>query len=595
MKLQQKFLLCSVLTLIASISGAAPLTLEEAIDGVVTRLYESKTPAELYALDEDTIDAFLTPAEREVFASGYHTFEVNVPVVVSLMRETGQAVIPFWLEGSGFERTELEVTNTAGWTYEVWQKNFDAGHVGLGINGFDRHRPHYFVSIAPQDPADDLIISEIFPGDFSQGWMHPGSFVYHDWTSLLLEEVPEELRGQPMLRTIRGRAREVNLVGGFRETPHPSSPAPAQVVLTWNDDPATTKAVQWRTDTSVEDGVVQYRVHGSEDAWSETTARATLIEDTFLANDRFCHRHEATLTNLSPATIYEYRVGSPSNGLWSTLGAFRTGPADADAPVSFITFGDTHQREEWAEMMHGALARHPEAAFVAIAGDQVNTGQWRDHWDIFFGLGEGVFDRVPVLPTIGNHDAIDGLGSGMYRSMFALPEDGPAPLAPREAYAIEYGNVLMLMLNSSAPAMDQAAWMEEVLANSDATWKVAVFHFPPYSVREPYPEIRSLWGYLFEKYGVDFVMSGHFHYYLRTYPMQHGRPQTEPDATGPRFVMSISFPDTRYPTGLPPQDYAEIQFSGVGLYQLFEIEGNRLVYQSRGADGTVYDELILEK
>jgi len=584
------FVLCASL-IPASVSA---MTVAEAMDAIVSRMYETLSLEELYALDDAAVHAFITPAEREAFATRYLHFEVSVPVVVSLMRESRQAVLPFWIEEAGFEKTNLEVTNTAGWTYEVWQKEFDAGPVELGINGFDRHREHYFVSIAPQDPDDAVEVSELFPDQFSIGHMHAGAFVYHDWTSLYLDEVPAELRGQQMLRTIRGRAREVNFIGGFRETPHPSTVEPMQVVLTWNADTQTTQAIQWRTSPEVTDGIVQYRVADSGDDWAAVEANHTLIEDTFLANDRYCHRHEVTLTGLEPGTAYEYRVGSPSHDAWSAVYAFSTAPAAADAPVSFITFGDTHQRESWGEMLHGTLARHPEVAFYAIAGDQVNTGQWRDHWDIFFGLADGVFSRRPILPSIGNHDAIDGLGAGMYRSMFALPENGPDTIPKQNAYAVEYGNVLYIALNSSDRAIDQAAWLEEVLANTDATWKVAMFHFPPYSIREPYPEIRSLWGYLFDKYHVDFVMTGHFHYYMRSHPIFRDTPQESP-ADGTIHVMSISFEDDRYPDGIPPQDYAAVQIAGKGLYQFFQVEGNRLVYQARDADGTVHDELVIEK
>ena len=573
---------------------ANAMTVAEAMDAVVSRMYETLSLEELYALDDAAVHAFITPEEREAFATRYHHFEVDVPVVVSLMRETGQSTLPFWLEESGFEKTDLEVTNTAGWTYEVWQKAFDAGTVALGINGFDRHRPHYFVSVAPQNQDDSVTITELFPDDFSIGHMHSGSFVYHDWTSLLLDVVPAELRGQQMLRTIRGRAREVNFIGGFRETPHPSTVAPQQVVLTWNGDTQSTQAIQWRTNTEVTDGVVQYRVAGSGDEWEQVVAGFTLIEDTFLANDRFCHRYEATLTGLTPGTEYEYRVGSPAHGEWSEEYSFSTASSDPESPITFITFGDTHQQEPWGAMLHTTLERHPEVAFYAIAGDQVNTGQWRDHWDTFFGLADGVFSRRPILTTIGNHDAIDGLGAGMYRSMFALPENGPEPLPKQNAYAIEYGNVLYISLDSSSRAIDQAAWLEEVLANTEATWKVAMFHFPPYSIREPYPEIRSLWGYLFDKYHVDFVMTGHFHYYMRSHPLFRDDPQESP-ADGTIHVMSISFGDDRYRADLPPQDYAAVQFAGLGLYQLFQVEGNRLVYQARDADGTVHDEVVIEK
>ena len=45
-----------------------------------------------------------------------------------------------------------------------------------------------------------------------------------------------------------------------KELAHYPSPLPDRVVLTWNDDPATTQAVNWRTDVSVKAGLAQLAV-----------------------------------------------------------------------------------------------------------------------------------------------------------------------------------------------------------------------------------------------------------------------------------------------------------------------------------------------
>ena len=41
---------------------------------------------------------------------------------------------------------------------------------------------------------------------------------------------------------------------------HAPSVLPDRVVLTWNNDPATTQSVTWRTDTSVINGYAQFGV-----------------------------------------------------------------------------------------------------------------------------------------------------------------------------------------------------------------------------------------------------------------------------------------------------------------------------------------------
>jgi len=581
-------LLSAVVVVDASAQG---LTVEQAMDDIVTRLYDTMSLDELDQLTEEQIHEFLTPEERDALATKYWHFDVNVPVVVSVMRETDQRRTPFWLPEAGFEKTDMTVTNTQNWTYEVWQKKFPAGPIGLGINGFGKHRPHYFVTVGPQDAGDELELSNVFPGEFPIVWAHEGAYVYNDWDGLLLKDVPEALEGDLLLTTIRGRAREAHLIGGFRRTPFPAKAAPHQVLLTWAADPQTTQTVQWRTSTETKDGAVQYWRVGEEANTKVVEADRTVIEDRFLANDRFCHRFTATIPGLEPDTAYGYRVGTRQKGLWSESKEFRTAPAEVK-PFTFVSFGDTHISEEWGDNLERTLERHPETAFYTIAGDLVKTGQYRDDWDQFFALGEGEFDRRPLAPALGNHDIIDGLGAGMWKAVFELPKNGPESVESERAYTIEYSNLLLLVLDSGLPAVEQAAWIEEQLSESDATWKIAVFHFPPYNHEHPYPEIKSLWGYLFNKHGLDIALNGHFHSYMRSHPICQGEPQTD-GGDGTIYLMSIAISGRQH--ALPPAPWAAVQFTGPALYQTFDVDGDTLTVRAWDSEGNVRDEFRLEK
>jgi hypothetical protein len=170
--------------------------------------------------------------------------------------------------------------------------------------------------------------------------------------------------------------------------------------------------------------------------------------------------------------------------------------------------------------------------------------------------------------------------------------NGPEYLESERAYSFEYGNALFLIPDSGLPVMDQAEWIEEKLANTKATWKFAMFHFPPYSHGEPYPEISSLWGYLFDKYHLDFAFEGHVHYYMRSHPIRRGQPVASP-AEGTIHVISIAIPGREH--DLPPADYAAVQLSGVQLYQTVEIDGKHLVCRAHDRDGKVRDEVVIEK
>src|SRR5690606_17796062 len=107
------------------------------------------------------------------------------------------------------------------------------------------------------------------------------------------------------------------------------------------DKTSTSMTVQWRTSTSVEDGVVLYRVRGSDAAFTVAEAAVRTMDDRMLANDRACHWYRAVITGLTPDTVYEYQVGSPSRGAYSALAEFATAP-ESPAPFAFFHLSDVH-------------------------------------------------------------------------------------------------------------------------------------------------------------------------------------------------------------------------------------------------------------
>ncbi|RCR67752.1 purple acid phosphatase family protein [Larkinella punicea] len=571
-------------------SNPSTASVKDVMDGAVTRLYKTLKPEQLDTISQAYVLQFLTEAEKTALATRYLTFDVDVPVTVSLMRHQEQKVLPFWLEDSGFQKTDQVVKNEE-YTYEVWQKAFPAGKIELGINGFDKHRPVYFISVGAQKPGEKVAISNVFPTHQTLDTVRVGAFTYHDWSDLTLTEVPESLRGQTLFQTIRGRAREAHLVGAFRKTISPSTDQPDQVLLTLSGDPRTTMDVQWRTSVPVSDGQVKYWQTGTTDT---VTAPATAfrMEDRLLQNDRYANRFTANLTGLKPGGSYGYRVGSTSDK-WSKPATFKTQSATAEG-FSFIWFGDTHKSPDWGAMAQKTLAKHPEIAFYSIAGDLVSTGLHRDEWDELWQYSGGIFEQKPLMPIPGNHDSQDGLGAWMYQEMFSLPKNGPkSPDVPAEqTYAFTYQNALFLMIDATSPIEAQTAWIKDQLANSKATWKFAFFHFPPYNFEEDYAGIRKEWCSLFDQYHVDMVMSGHVHYYLRTQPMLAEKPVSSP-AQGTIYTISIGIPSDH--KVWPDEKYAVIRHKNGPLYQHLKMDGKTLIYQSFDQEGKVKDELKIVK
>lgn len=589
------FFLCIRMSIVPGLAAnwqlpARPTTVKAVMDGVVTRLYKTHSAAQLDTIREDYILHLLSKSEKEVLATQYVTFEVNMPVVVSIMRDMHQKVLPFWLKNSGFQKTSLVVKNEE-YTYEVWQKAFGAGPVRLGINGFDKHRPVYFVSVGAQKPGARPKLSHIFPAQQTLSTLRVGAFTYHDWSDLTLTDVPAAMQGQLLLQTIRGRAREAHLVGAFRKTVNPSQAKPDQLLLTWSGHPATTMDIQWRSAATVTNGQVKYWLQGTHDTLT-TPTRMFRMEDRLLQNDRYVHRFTAHLTNLKPGATYNYQVGA-ARGNWSAPARFTTQPAES-APFSFIWFGDTHKSPDWGRLARQSLVRHPEIAFYSIAGDLVSTGLHRDEWDELWLHSGNIFQSKPLMPIPGNHDSQDGLGAWMYQEMFSLPKNGPNhPEVPSEqTYAFTYQNALFLMIDATSPIEAQTAWIQQQLAQSKADWKFAFFHFPPYNFEEDYADIRKAWGPLFDTYHVDMVMGGHVHYYLRTQPMYANKPVALP-AQGTIYTISIGIPSEH--DVWPDEAYAQVRYKNGPFYQYMHIDGKKLTYTVYDKDGQVKDELKLVK
>src|SRR5690606_16509314 len=107
---------------------------------------------------------------------------------------------------------------------------------------------------------------------------------------------------------------DARLVNVFRWTRYPASEMPDQVLLTWSDDPKTSQTIQWRTTTSVSQGIVMYQEKALYNRFNskplekmEATTRA--LATTNIINDPMIHLHMAKLVGLKPGTTYVYSVG----------------------------------------------------------------------------------------------------------------------------------------------------------------------------------------------------------------------------------------------------------------------------------------------
>jgi acid phosphatase type 7 len=138
-------------------------SVHDTVAGVIKRLKREMGTNELLNLTPAQAENFLTPQEREILATEHLTFRVNVPVRVTVLRDTSLGEQPFWLRARGFEPTNITLKQ-GKLVYDAWQKDFAAGPVGLGVHALSGGNNHYLVTLAPRQPGDKIEVSDLYPG-----------------------------------------------------------------------------------------------------------------------------------------------------------------------------------------------------------------------------------------------------------------------------------------------------------------------------------------------------------------------------------------------------------------------------------------------
>jgi hypothetical protein len=242
--------------------------------------------------------------------------------------------------------------------------------------------------------------------------------------------------------------------------------------------------------------------------------------------------------------------------------------------IRFAAFGDNAFGEPGERAIaYQAYRAHPD--FIMNTGDNVyEAGLDSEYSRHFFpvynaempgqGIGAPLLRSIPFYTVLANHD-VEGVhpekkipcadfqanaDSLAYYTNFHFPLNGPASptyqtvtfgpekrLADFKAcagsrfpqmanYSYDNGDAHFLCLDSNnyTDATDPVlqAWVASDLAGTDARWKFVTFHHGAFNIGAHHSheqQMRALVP-IFEKYGVNFVLSGHEHNYQRTRPIR---------------------------------------------------------------------------
>lgn len=361
---------------------------------------------------------------------------------------------------------------------------------------------------------------------------------------------------------------------------------PDQITLSWTDNPQTTQTAAWRTSSDMTTGTVQYMKQIDFDAdFSGAQEKEAVCSPLSTGFNHF----EVTMDSLLPNTAYAYRVGT--EGHWSEPASFTT--AAVTDHFSFMYMGDVQNgHDQWGKLLHKAYTNYPELKFTMLGGDLVDDGESSQEWALFFNAAAGVFDHMPLMPALGNHD---NTVSELYFKSFALPTNGPANLAEHH-YSFDYGNAHFVVLDSNRMGDDSESknWLDQDLKNSSKEWKFVMFHHPPYPAKhdnhaEP---IRDNWVPILERNDVDLALVAHQHVYMRTYPMYEGQIKQNPQ-DGITYLMGNS--GSKFYSSFDEHDYIAKIKTNISSYQIIDIDGDVLTLTSKDFDGHIIDQYTIDK
>ena len=347
---------------------------------------------------------------------------------------------------------------------------------------------------------------------------------------------------------------------------------------TFIGDPKTERGFAWEAELDYDDMILQYKKADEPDdmlidvypdceknavAWAnnETYEEVPLsVYDVGNYNEAYSYAtmydyklfYKAEIKGLMPGTSYSYRIGSKSKNDFSKFYTFTT---EAEGTESFSVIGVTDPQgrtiEEYnyyAVTLDKAFKECPNPAFVLNCGDFTDNAYYDDWWRYFFESSRDTCEETPLMTVIGNHEE-RGEGARFYNLHFYNPQnakglaDGFVPTENTDktaaacikhldntVYSFDYGNAHFAIINTGSDWGNatellnlQKEWLKNDLKSTDKKWKVLATHRGIYveKVRNQAP--KEVFLDVIDEYGVDLVIEGHDHTYMRTHVMKEDK------------------------------------------------------------------------
>lgn len=254
--------------------------------------------------------------------------------------------------------------------------------------------------------------------------------------------------------------------------------------------------------------------------------------------------HSVKLDGLKPGTRYRYRIFSQEvlkhEGVEVLYGRVAASAVYQTAPFSFVT--NNRKQEAIAFCMvndiHGDSALlvsllskvdMKKTDFVLFNGDMVSY--FNGEKQIFDGFMDKAVEQfaneIPMYYTRGNHET-RGAFAPFFQDYFSTEEENIYFMFRQGAACfivldcgedkpdsdIEYGGITVY----DEYRTKQAQWLEKILKHPDFTsaqFKIVVCHMPPFGGWHGEQEVETKFLPLLNTAGVDLMLCGHLHSYIR--------------------------------------------------------------------------------
>lgn len=375
---------------------------------------------------------------------------------------------------------------------------------------------------------------------------------------------------------------------------------PDRIMLTIPGDPATSRAVTWRTVYEDTTSIAEIAPMNAAPTLEQNKVTVTGTFSSWEKGSRTAMGHKVIFENLKPDTKYAYRVGDNKN--WSEWVQFKTSSDKAD-PFSFLYLGDIQNdiKSYGSRTLRQAYTHFSDADFMLFAGDLVKESN-EEYWREFFYAGGWIFGMMPSVPTPGNHEYDEQslqtrTFSKHWNQIFTMPLNGPSEKFSNRLYYIDYQGVRFVSVDSPAYGENSEddkmilGWLDKTLANNPNRWAVVFTHYPVYYCcqdrdKKPYQDASKI---ILEKYGVDLVLQGHDHTYCRGQNLLNVGTNSK---NHPMYVVSVAGAKMY---GLNTSFWSDRVASNTQLYQNIAFSGDTLNYKSFTVTGELYDKFMLIK